>query len=255
MRLHQAPSATRGPLRVPHGAAAHARRLTGRSGGCAALTIPGSGCPAGKQQRAGSRRTQTLCRQQPCRPAACQPPAGSAASRRQAQRGARLAAAVRAVALDLARTGTATGPGCRAAWSSRSHQCRTGLLAARAAAAAAVPLPAMRLGSQQWRWLGVGVALAILLQFTLQWASNLPIWQRVVQRFIWWRQGGPVGGRPPPSAMGAPLAPPSCWQSCRHIHDGVHGTAWAAHSATWEANWPACPLGAGCSSASSMHGV
>ena len=71
------------------------------------------------------------------------------------------------------------------------------------AAAAALALPGLRLGTpQQWRWLGVGVALAILLQYTLQWASHLPIWQRVVQRFIWWRQGGPIGGRPPPSALG-----------------------------------------------------
>ena len=52
---------------------------------------------------------------------------------------------------------------------------------------------------QQWRWLGYGVVIALVLQYALQWASHLPIWQRLVQRFIWWRYGGTGAGDSGPS--------------------------------------------------------
>ena len=55
---------------------------------------------------------------------------------------------------------------------------------------------------QHWRWLGYGVALAMLLQYTLHWASHLPVWQRLQQRFIWWRHGAPTDERPLQSSMG-----------------------------------------------------
>ena len=66
---------------------------------------------------------------------------------------------------------------------------------------------------QQWRWLGYGMALALVLQYLVQWASHLPIWQRLMQRFIWWRHGGTGAGDPSPSLGTWLLQPPglSTW--------------------------------------------
>ena len=47
---------------------------------------------------------------------------------------------------------------------------------------------------RQWRWLGYGMVVALVLQYLVQWAGHLPIWQRLRQRFIWWRHGSTGAG-------------------------------------------------------------
>lgn len=39
---------------------------------------------------------------------------------------------------------------------------------------------------RDWRLMVVGAVLALLANVFLAWSSHLPLWQRVVHRFIWW---------------------------------------------------------------------
>ena len=45
------------------------------------------------------------------------------------------------------------------------------------------------LSGRDWQFLLIGAAAAFCIYVAAQWASGLPVWRRLVQRFIWWKDG------------------------------------------------------------------
>lgn len=57
--------------------------------------------------------------------------------------------------------------------------------------------PAVRpSSSREWQFLTIGALLALSLHVAIQWLLHLPFWQRLVQRFIWWKDGFVPDGSP-----------------------------------------------------------
>ena len=72
----------------------------------------------------------------------------------------------------------------KVAWNRREHvSCH--------AAAGALPAAtaAPRFSSKDWQLILLGALCASFINFAAQWASKLPAWRRLIQRFIWWKDG------------------------------------------------------------------
>lgn len=53
----------------------------------------------------------------------------------------------------------------------------------------AEPHPPRLFTARDWQFLLIGAATAFCLYVAAQWACKLPVWRRLVQRFIWWKDG------------------------------------------------------------------
>ena len=51
------------------------------------------------------------------------------------------------------------------------------------------PPPARPAYGRDWQLLAAGAFLALAFHVAAKWISHLPIWQRLVRRFIWWKDG------------------------------------------------------------------
>jgi len=45
--------------------------------------------------------------------------------------------------------------------------------------------------SRDWKFLLIGATVAFLLHVAAHWTSRLPVWQRLIRRFVWWKDGLP----------------------------------------------------------------
>ena len=97
--------------------------------------------------------------------------------------------------------------------------CRRAGVTCQAAAGAlfAEPRPHGLLSGRDWQFLLIGAAAAFCIYVAAQWASGLPVWRRLVQRFIWWKDGV----QPEATPVGMPLTLLTC-----SVHD-----AWEIPSA------------------------
>jgi hypothetical protein len=70
---------------------------------------------------------------------------------------------------------------------------------------------------RDYRFLLLGGILAVVTNVFLAWASHLPLWQRIVRRFIWW------GSKAPPSDPYGPYTGAATWRFWDQIpllHEG-----------------------------------